>query len=208
MKRMIFLLAAALSLTTADCQTVNEVTDSVKSARKSGNVKTIVSTVKGAFSTKDVDTEKIIGTWVYVKPVVISTTKNVLSKMATNSVAPKLEAQLNKYCEKAKVSAANTYFKIRANGTYTYTFVGDETTGTWMADGDKLRFAVKNVQSTEVTSRMEHTDTLSLVMDTSILLKEIQGHGGISDSKTNKELVKLAKHVKNLKSGFILTRKK
>jgi hypothetical protein len=86
--------------------------------------------------------------------------------------------------------------------------VGDDTTGTWMADGDKLRFAVKNVQTTEVTTRMEHTDTLSLVMDTSILLKEIQGHGGISDSKTNKELVKLAKHVKNLKSGFILTRKK
>ena len=45
-------------------------------------------------------------------------------------------------------------------------------------------------------------------MDTSTLLQEIQEHGGISDSKANKELVKLSRQVKNLKSGFLLSRKK
>ena len=55
---------------------------------------------------------------------------------------------------------------------------------------------------------MEHSDTLSLVMNTALILKEIQEHGGISDSKTNKSLIKLSKKVKLLESGFVLARKK
>lgn len=208
MKRTVLLLAAALSLATAQGQTVKEVADSLKSAKKSGKVKTMVSTVKGAFSAKAVDAEKIVGTWAYVKPVVVPANGNMLTNMATNPVAHKLENQLCKYCEKAQVSAANTYFRLRKDGTYTYAFVGDQTTGTWMADGDKLRLAVNNVQSAELTARMEQSDTLSLVMDTSILLKAIQEHGGISGSKASKELVKLTRQVKNLRSGFLLVRKK
>ena len=40
MKRIVLLFVAALSLTTGDAQKVKTVVDSVKSARKSGNVKT------------------------------------------------------------------------------------------------------------------------------------------------------------------------
>ena len=59
-----------------------------------------------------------------------------------------------------------------------------------------------------MSSHMEHSDTLSLVMNTALILKEIQEHGGISDSKTNKSLIKLSKKVKLLESGFVLARKK
>lgn len=207
MKRIIILLATALSLITANAQIVKEVMDSVKSGTKTGNVKTMVSSVKGALSNKAVNAEKIVGTWQYVKPVVLSTSGRILSKLAANSIDDKLEDQLNKYCERAHVSAGNTYFEIRENGTYTYSFVDKKTSGTWMADGDKMRFAVKNVQAVEMVSRMEHNDTLALVMDTSVLIKEIQEQGGLSDSKANNGLIKLSKQVKKMKSGFLLVRK-
>ena len=89
----------------------------------------MVSSVKGALSTKSVDAEKIVGTWLYVKPVVISASGNMLSDLATGSIARKVENQLNKYLERVHASADNIYFKILKNGTYSYAFVGEKFSG-------------------------------------------------------------------------------
>ena len=208
MKRISLLFVAALCLMSAQAQTIKEVADSVKNATKAGNIKSMVSTVKGAFETKVLNAEKLVGTWVYVKPAVLSTSGRILRKLAMKSFGDDMEKLLNNYFERVHVTAENTFLTIHANGTYTSSFAGEEISGLWMADNDKLRLAAKNVQVAEMTTRMEHNDTLTLVMDTSIILEEIKEHGGMKDNKTNKTLVKLSKHVKKLKSGYMLVRKK
>ena len=160
---MLTALLAILPLLSANAQSSKEVLDSIKSARKTGNVKSMVTSVKGALKSKSVDAKKVVGNWAYVRPEVVSTSDNMMTKT---------------------------------------------TEGTWMADGPNLLFASDNVQVAKMFSIMEHNDTLSLVVNTSLMLREIQEHGGISDSQANKGLIKLSKQIKNLKSGFVLARQK
>ena len=207
MRRFLLFIVAALSLTTANAQTVKEVTDSVKAASKSRNFKAMVSTVKGAFAAKSAKAEELVDTWVYVEPAVLSTSHNMLSKMAGNGIANKLEKLIYDFFERAKVNSENTSFTFHENGTYSRSLAGKSATGTWMTAGDQLLLAVRNVQTAAMTSHMEN-DTLTLVADMSKTMKDIQELGGFSDSRTNKALVKLSKHIKGLKVGFLLAREK
>ena len=110
MKRIVLLIFAALLLTTGHAQTVKEVRDSVKAATKSGNLKTMASTVKGAFAAKSAEAEQLVDTWVYVEPAVLSTSNRMLRKMAGNAVAGKVEKMIDDYYERANVTPENTYY--------------------------------------------------------------------------------------------------
>ena len=97
MKRIVLLIFAALLLTTGYAQKAKEVRDSVKAATKSGNLKTMASTVKGAFAAKSAAAEELVDTWVYVEPAVLSTSNRMLRKMAGNAVAGKVEKMIDDY---------------------------------------------------------------------------------------------------------------
>lgn len=207
MRRILLLFFAVLLLTTGRAQTVKEVRDSVKAATKSGNIKKMASTVKGAFAAKSAEAEELVDTWVYVEPAVLSTSNKMLRKMAGNAVAGKVEKMIDDYYERAHVTSENTFYTFNSNGTYSRSLAGRKISGTWMTAGEHVLLAVKNVQISAMTSHLEN-DTLMLVADLSKTLGEIQKLGGFSDSKTNNTLLKLAKHIKGLKIGFLLVRRK
>ena len=204
------MLAAVLIITataTVQAQTMKEVKDSVRAAKKSGNIKAKVATVKAAFAAKSAKAEELLGTWVYVEPAVLSTSNRKLLKLAGNAVAGKVEKLIDDYFERAHVTQNNTFFTFHKDGTYSRALSGKNASGTWMTDGEQVLLAVKNVQTSAMTSHLER-DTLILVTNMAKTLKDIQNLGGFSDSKTNNTLVKLTKHIKGLKVGFLLARKK
>jgi hypothetical protein len=207
MKRIVLVIFAAFLLTTGHAQTVKEVRDSVKAATKSGNLKTMASTVKGAFAAKSAEAEQLVDTWVYVEPAVLSTSNRMLRKMAGNAVAGKVEKMIDDYYERANVTPENTYYTFHSNGTYSRSLAGKTISGNWMTAGEHVLLAVKNVQVSAMTSHLEN-DTLMLVADLSKTLGELQKLGGFSDTKTNNTLLKLAKNIKGLKIGFLLARRK
>ena len=207
MKRIVLLIFAALLLTTGYAQKAKEVRDSVKAATKSGNLKTMASTVKGAFAAKSAEAEQLVDTWVYVEPAVLSTSNRMLRKMAGNAVAGKVEKMIRDNYERANLNSQNTFYTFNSNGTFSRSLAGKSVTGTWMTSGEQVMLAVKNVQISAMTSHLEK-DTLILVADLSKTLGEIQELGGYSDTKTNKTLFKLAKNIKGLKIGFMLARRK
>ena len=207
MRRTIVFLVALLSLMTAGAQTVKEVRDSVKSATKSGNLKKMAATLKGAFAAKSAKAEELVGTWVYLEPAVLATSDRMLSKMAGNAVADKVKNIVDDYFNRANITPENTHFTFNENGTYSRSLAGKDISGTWMTAGEHVLLAVKNVQLVAMTSHME-SDTLTLVAELSNTLGDIQKLGGFSDSKTNKTLVKLTKRLKFVQIGFLLTRKR
>ena len=207
MRRTILFLVALLSLMTAGAQTVKEVRDSVKSATKSGNLKEMAATLKGAFAAKSAKAEELVGTWVYLEPAVLATSDRMLSKMAGNAVADKVKNIVDDYFNRANITSENTHFTFNENGTYSRSLAGKDISGTWMTAGEHVLLAVKNVQLVAMTSHME-SDTLTLVAELSNTLGDIQKLGGFSDSKTNKTLVKLTKRLKFVQIGFLLTRKR
>ena len=207
MKKIVLLLIVLLCGMTAGAQTVGEITDSVKAGLHSSSVKEAIKTVKGAFAKKSAEAAKMIGTWTFLEPAVMITSGNLLAKAAGNLVDDKLERMLNEYFERANVTAENTTFTFRKDGTFVRSLAGRKKQGVWMVGGDKLLLGIDNVQTADMTTHMEN-DTLTAVVDVSRVMGLLQTVGAMSDSKTNNALIKLAKSLKGVGAGFVLVKEK
>lgn len=207
MNRLICLLLVLLSLQMVNGQTAKTVADSVKSATKSRNVKKMVSTVKSAFDLKSAQAAELVGRWAYAEPAVLSTSRNLLVKMTANNFADDLRNLIDDYFERANVTPKNTSLVFRKDGTFSRTMAGKATRGVWMVDGGDVRMAENNVQTSCMTTHLEQ-DTLTLVVDANRILEALQSLGGISDSKTNKALIKMSKYLGGMKAGFVMVRRK
>ena len=207
MKKIVLLLIVLLCGMTAGAQTVGEITDSVKAGLHSSSVKKAIKTVKGAFAKKSAEAAQMIGTWTFLEPAVMITGGNLLAKAAGNLVDDKLERMLNEYFERANVTAENTTFTFRKDGTFVRSLAGRKKQGVWMVGGDKLLLGIDNVQTADMTTHMEN-DTLTAVVDVSRVMGLLQTVGAMSDSKTNNALIKLAKSLKGVGAGFVLVKEK
>ena len=207
MKRQILIIVLAIMSVAVYGQTVGEVTDSVKQVFKHGSMKEKVSTIKGAFASKAAAAEELIGTWVYVEPAVLNTSGNIFIKVIGNTYADDLEKLIDSYFDKANVTDDNTYVTFNENGTFDRSVSDNKAQGVWMVSGDHVLTALKNVHTATMTSHLEN-DTLILVVPVNKIMSALQSLGAFSDSKTNKTLVKLTKHLPGVQAGFLLARKK
>lgn len=206
MKKIVLILMALVGGMTAGAQTVGKITDSVKAGLHSSSVKEAINTVKGAFAKKSAEAAQMIGTWTFLEPAVMITSGNFLAKAAGNMVDDKLERMLEEYFERANVTAENTIFTFRKDGTFVRSLAGRKKQGVWMVGGDKLLLGIDNVQTADMTTHMVN-DTLTAVVDVSRVLGLLQTVGAMSDSKTNHALLKLTKTLKGVGAGFVLVRK-
>ena len=207
MKKMLLIMMALVGGMTAGAQEVGEISDSVKAGLHSDNVKEAVNTVKGAFETKVVEAAKLVGTWTYVEPVVMPLNNKLLSKAAGWLADDELEKVLRAYVEKANVTPENTSITFRKNGTFSRSTAGRKQQGVWMVHGDNLILGIDNVKIAELTTHLEG-DTLKMVVEVSRVMGLLQKAGALSDSKTHNALIKVAKRVKGVGGGFLMTRKK
>ena len=186
-------------------QSVKEVADSVKSGVKSGNVKTMVNTVKKAFEAKAASAELLVGTWRYSEPAVLATSGNILMKMAAETAEGKLEKMIRSYFNKSDINSENTYFTFHEDGTYERSIAGHVQKGVWMVGGDKVLLGIKNVNVSTLTTHVEG-DKLTLVTAVERMLNGFIALGVLSDSKANKTLIKLIKTMKTVECGFVVTK--
>jgi hypothetical protein len=206
MKKLLFVMMALVGTMTAGAQEVGEITDSVKAGLHSDNIKEAVNTVKAAFEKKTVEAAKLVGTWTYVEPVVMPLNNKLLSK-ATNWLADnQLEKLLREYVDKANVTPQNTSITLLENGTFNRTTAGRKQQGVWMVNGNRLMLGINNVQIAELTTLLKN-DTLKMVVEASRVLSLLQAAGALSDTKTHKALIKIAKRVKGQGGGFVMARK-
>ena len=187
-------------------QTVKEVADSVKSGVKSGNVKTMVNTVKKAFKAKAATADTLVGTWRYVEPAVLVTSGNLLMKAAGNATAGQLEKLLTEYIEKTEIGPENTFITFHDNGTFERSVAGRKAKGIWMVNEEKLLLGIQNVQTASLTSHLED-GKLTLVIEASRILQMMKMLGALSDNKTTKALIKVSKKLKGIQGGFLFERK-
>jgi hypothetical protein len=207
MKKMLLIMMALVGGMTAGAQEVGEITDSVKAGLHSDNVKDAVNTVKGAFEEKVIEAAKLVGTWTYVEPVVMPLNNKLLSKAAGWLADDELEKVLRAYVEKANVTPQNTSITFRKNGTFSRSTAGRKQQGVWMVHGDNLILGIDNVKIAELTTHLEG-DSLKMVVEVSRVMGLLQKAGALSDSKTHNALIKVAKRVKGVGGGFLMTRKK
>ena len=204
--RILGLALMVLVAGSTQAQTVKETADSVASGVKSGNVKEAYSKIKDSFELKKANADSLIGTWYYKEPAVYATKGNVLLKMAENAVANQLEKLLQDYIDKSNITPQNTWFTFHKDSHFDRVIAGREAHGLWLINGDKLIMGFDNVVTAEVTLHHEKGDMMMLI-DVDKLLTGLKNLGAMKDTKANKRLIKMSKHIPGLQAGIVLVKK-
>jgi len=208
MKSMRILGLALLMLMagSTQAQTVKETADSVVAGVKSGNVKDAFSKITDSFQAKREYVDTLVGTWYYKEPAVYATKGNVLLKMAENAVANQLEKLLQDYIDKSNITTENTWFTFRKDSHFDRVIAGREAHGLWLINGDKLIMGFDNVVTAEVTIHHDKGDMMMLI-DVDKLLTGLKNLGAMKDTKANKRLIKMSRHIPGLQAGIALVKK-
>ena len=208
MKSMRILGLALLMLMTGStqAQTVRETADSVVAGVKSGNVKDAYSKVKDSFELKKANADSLIGTWGYKEPAVYATKGNVLLKMAENAVADQLEKLLQDYIDKSNITPQNTWFTFHRDSHFDRVIAGRKARGLWLVNDEKLILGMDNVVTAEVTIHRENGEMMML-LDVDKLFTGLKKLGAMKDTKTNRRLIKMSKHIPGLQAGIALVKK-
>ncbi len=187
-------------------QTVKETADSVVSGVKSGNVKEAYSKISESFKTKKENVDSLIGTWTYKEPAVYATKGNVLLKLAENAVANQLEKLLQDYIDKSNITSDNTHFTFYKDSHFNRVIAGNAKSGLWLLNGDKLIMGMDCIVTAEVTIHHDK-DAMMMLIDVDKLLAGLKKLGAMKDTKANKRLIKMSRHIPGLQAGVALVKK-
>ena len=204
--RILGLALMMLMAGSTQAQTVKETADSVKASVKSGNVKDAYSKISGSFKTKKENVDSLVGTWVYKEPAVYATKGNVLLKLAENAVANQLEKLLQDYIDKSNITQENTWFTFHKDSHFDRVIAGRKASGLWLINKEKLIMGMDNVVTAEVTIRHEKGEMMML-LDVDKLFTGLKKLGAMKDTKANKRLIKMSRHIPGLQAGVALVKK-
>ena len=204
--RILGLALLMLMASNTQAQTVKETADSVKAGVKSGNVKDAFEKITASFHAKREHADSLLGTWTYKEPAVYATKGNMLLKMAGNAVANQLEKLLQDYIDKSNITPQNTQFTFYKDSHFDRNIAGHKAHGLWLINGDKLIMGFDNVVTAEVTIHHEKSDMMMLI-DVDKLLTGLKALGAMKDTKANKRLIKMSKHIPGLQAGIALVKK-
>jgi len=204
--RILGLALMILMVGSTQAQTVKETADSVVAGVKSGNVKDAYSKIKDSFELKKANADSLIGTWGYKEPAVYATKGNVLLKMAENAVANQLEKLLQDYIDKSNITPENTHFTFHKDSHFDRVIAGREAHGLWLVNEAKLIMGMDNVVTAEVTIHRENGEMMML-LDVDELLTGLKKLGAMKDTKANRRLIKMTRHIPGLQAGVALVKK-
>ena len=204
--RILGLALMMLMAGSTQAQTVRETADSVKAGVKSGNVKDAYSKISESFKTKKEHADTLIGTWAYKEPAIYATKGNVLLKFAENAVANQLEKLLQDYVEKSNITSDNTHFTFYKDSHFNRVIAGNAKSGLWLLNGDKLIMGMDCIVTAEVTIHHDK-EAMMMLIDVDKLLTGLKALGAMKDTKANKRLIKMSRHIPGLQAGISLVKK-
>ena len=202
--RILGLALMMLMAGSTQAQRVKETADSVKAG--SGNVKDAYSKISESFKTKKENVDSLIGTWTYKEPAVYATKGNVLLKLAENAVANQLEKLLQDYIDKSNITSDNTHFTFYKDSHFNRVIAGNAKRGLWLLNGNKLIMGMDCIVTAEVTLHHEK-DAMMMLLDVDKLLTGLKALGAMKDTKANKRLIKMSRHIPGLQAGISLVKK-
>ena len=204
--RILGLALMMLMAGSTQAQTVKETADSVKAGVKSDNVKDAYSKISESFKTKKEHADTLIGTWAYKEPAIYATKGNVLLKFAENAVANQLEKLLQDYIDKSNITSDNTHFTFYKDSHFNRVIAGNAKSGLWLLNGDKLIMGMDCIVTAEVTIHHDK-EAMMMLIDVDKLLTGLKALGAMKDTKANKRLIKMSRHIPGLQAGISLVKK-
>ena len=130
----------------------------------------------------------------------------MLLKMAENAVANQLEKLLQDYIDKSNITSQNTWFTFHRDSHFDRVIANHKARGVWLINGEKLIMGIDNIVTGEVTIHREKGEMMML-LDVDKLLTGLKSLGAMKDTKANKRLIKMSRHIPGLQAGIALVKK-
>ncbi len=163
------------------------------------------SVVKSVVGDKATTESSIIGTWTYAGPKCQFESENLLAKAGGEVAAQEIEEKIQTVYE--KVGMDGCQYTFGEDGSYSYTFKGKTSSGTYTFDSEaktitmKSKLGIKTVAYVTVIG-----DDMSLVFNADKLMSVLKTITGAASSvnSTAATLNSIAKSYDGLKLGFEL----
>lgn len=163
------------------------------------------SVVKSVVGDKATTETSIIGTWTYAGPKCQFESENLLAKAGGEVAAQEIEEKIQTVYE--KVGMDGCQYTFGEDGSYSYTFKGKTSSGTYTFDSEaktitmKSKLGIKTVAYVTVIG-----DDMSLVFNADKLMSVLKTITGAASSvnSTAATLNSIAKSYDGLKLGFEL----
>ena len=164
----------------------------------------LVSTLTSVFSSdKQANKNNIIGTWTYSEPAIVFMSDNILTKAAAKIAANKMETKLQSYLTKYGIKPGTFSLTFNLDGTFTRTFKGRTSRGTWQLKDSKLLITIAGIKTVSITTQIDGKD-MQFVTDATKLLNFFKSMGANSTNANLKTITTLMKSVNGMQAGITL----
>lgn len=161
---------------------------------------TIFDAAKGA--TKD----RIIGTWTYVEPAVVFTSKNVLNNIGGKVASQAIEKQLQAQFDKAGIRKGMMKMTFDKDGKFMQSIGAKATSGTYTIQNHSVVLNYEgDIKQIVGTTQLDGSDLL-IVMDASKLLKYANALGSFTGNAALKSLGSIIGSVDGMQVGLKLNK--
>jgi hypothetical protein len=208
LKKTLLLIIAAVTITSANCQTVSSILSNLgnSSKKNSGVVSSIVDNLVG---TKSVSLNSLVGTWTYSKPAVAFESQNALSKIGGSVVSNKIETKLSSIFTKAGISKGKFSITFASDGTFTTTMNNRKISGVYTLSGSTITFSKTKDAKLKVNANVKLGTTLQITFKANKLLQFAKQFGSLagSASTTLSTVSSLMSNYSGVQIGMHFTKK-
>uniref|UniRef100_A0AB33IZ56 DUF4923 domain-containing protein n=1 Tax=Prevotella sp. GTC17254 TaxID=3236794 RepID=A0AB33IZ56_9BACT len=161
----------------------------------------ILSNVLGTDKPSEND---LAGTWKYNQPGVAFTSKNVLAKAGGQVAASTVKTKLKSSFSKVGLQGSNTQFTFNQDKTFSGKLRGKSLKGTYTYDPSTAKLTLKTALVSIPCYVQKSTSGLSLLFESTKLLKLFQTGAQLSGNSSLKTISALSKNYDGMRMGFDL----
>lgn len=207
MKKLLTLATAAVIFT--GCQHLANLplggTGTNGTTNGTNTIETITDILGVVLGTNKMNKRSIIGDWKYYRPGLAFESENLLSKAGGIMAADQAKAKLQSGYQSLGINANNTYFSFKEDQSFVGKIDGLPVSGTYMLDESTGKVALKMLLGTyNATVRTSGTGGMSLLFESTKLLKLLQTLAAFSGNTGLQAIGELSKTYKGMLIGFDL----
>ena len=164
---------------------------------------TITDILGSVLGTNKMTTRSIVGDWRYYQPGLAFESENLLSKASGTVAAAEAKQKLASGYQSLGISSANTCFTFKEDQSFSGKIDGLPVSGTYTLDESTGKVAMKMLLGTyNATVRRSGTSGMSLLFESSKLLKLLQALAAFSGNAGLQAIGELSKTYKGMLIGF------
>lgn len=155
----------------------------VATGAQAQSIKDIFSGVVNAVTGNKVSTSSIVGTWKYSAPACEFESDNLLAKAGGAAASKKITSKLSSLY--TKLGMSNVSYTFNSDGTYTSSFKGKSTSGTYTLDESTKALTLKTSAGVTMKTYVSvSSSTMSILFESSKLMDGLKTISSLA-SKVN-----------------------